>query len=140
MKSINMHPMATHGQTAEPRNIRHVPKVFCSAMVVIGLNTSLTSAATKANAASTSGTGLVVVENPVSYADGRPYPSYRLNAVDQGMFLEYGKGPDQCDTMNAREALINYVDGTYYLYYDGAGAKGWVSCLAVSKDLKTWER
>ena len=56
------------------------------------------------------------------------------------MFLEYGKGPNQCDTMNAREAMINYVDGTYYLYYDGAGAKGWVSCLAVSKDLKTWER
>jgi len=86
------------------------------------------------------GTGLVLVENPVSYADGRPYPSYRLNAVDQGKFLEYGKGPDQCDSMNAREALINFVDGTYYLYYDGAGPKGWVSCLAVSTDLKTWER
>jgi len=110
-------------------------KVFCLAMAVIGLGASLTLAAT-----STNGTSLVLVTNPVSYEDGRPYPSYRLNAVDQGMVLEYGKGPNQCDTMNAREALIYYVDGTYYLYYDGAGAKGWVSCLAVSKDLKTWER
>ena len=102
-------------------------KVFCLAMAVIGLGASLTLAAT-----STNGTSLVLVTNPVSYEDGRPYPSYRLNAVDQGMVLEYGKGPNQCDTMNAREALIYYVDGTYYLYYDGAGAKGWVSCLAVS--------
>jgi len=140
MKFINAHSIPTLGQTARPRKIRQMPQVFGLAMAMIGLSAPFTSAASKPGAASTSGTGLVVVENPVSYLDGRPYPSYRLNAVDQGMFLEYGKGPNQCDTMNAREALINYVDGTYYLYYDGAGAKGWVSCLAVSKDLKTWER
>ena len=114
--------------------------IYMHAMALIGLGATLTSAADKPKEVSSSGTGLVAVENPVSYLDGRPYPSYRLNAVDQGMFLKYGEGPNRCDTMNAREAMINCVDGTYYLYYDGAGAKGWVSCLAVSRDLKTWER
>ena len=108
-----------------------------SCLAIIGLSASLASAVNKPSA---NGTGLLLVTNPVSYADGRPYPSYRLNAVDKGKILEYGKGPNKCDTMNAREAMINYDNGTYYLYYDGAGAKGWVSCLAVSKDLKTWER
>ena len=124
MKSINRHSIPTHSQTTEPRNIRQMPQVFGLAMALIGLSAPLTSAETKPKAASTAGTGLVVVDNPVSYLDGRPYPSYRLNAVDQGMFLEYGKGPNQCDSMNAREAMINCVDGTYYLYYDGVGAKG----------------
>ena len=137
---MNMHNIATHSQTAEPQNIRHMLKVFCLAMAVIGLSAPPTSAATKPGAASTPGTGLLLVTNPVSYEDGRPYPSYRMDAVDQGKFLDYGKGPNQCDSMNAREALINYVDGTYYLYYDGAGPNGWVACLAVSTDLKTWER
>ena len=140
MKFNSAHSIPTHSQAAGQQNIRQMPQVVGLAMVLIGVSAPFTSAASKPGAASTSGTGLVVVENPVSYLDGRPYPSYRLNAVDQGMFLEYGKGPNQCDTMNAREAMINCVDGTYYLYYDGAGAKGWVSCLAVSRDLKTWER
>ena len=93
-------------------------------MALFGLGVSSILAETKPEVNSTHGTGLVLVKNPVSYADGRPYPSYRLDAVDEGMFLEYGKGPNQCDSMNAREAMINCVDGTYYLYYDGAGAKG----------------
>ena len=105
MKSINVHNIFTCSQTAGPRNIRQMPQVFGLAMVLIGFSAPLSSAEDKPRAASTSGTGLVVVENSVSYLDGRPYPSYRLNAVDQGMFLEYGKGPNQCDTMNAREAM-----------------------------------
>jgi len=140
MNFINVHDIFTYGQTAGQQNIRQMPQVLGLAMVLIGISAPLTTAETQPKAASTSGTGLVAVENPLSYLDGRPYPSYRLNAVDQGMFLEYGKGPNACDTMNAREAMINCVDGTYYLYYDGAGAKGWVSCLAVSRDLKNWER
>jgi len=140
MKSINVHSRPIHSQTAESQNIRPMPQICGLAMALIGVSAQLTSAAIKHVVTSGLGTELVAVDNPVSYADGRPYPSYRLNAVDQGMFLEYGKGPNACDTMNAREAMINYVDGTYYLYYDGAGAKGWVSCLALSKDLKKWER
>jgi len=100
MKSINVHDISTHSQTAEPQNIRQMPQVFGLAMALIGLSAPPTWAATKPGAP---GAGLVAVENPVSYADGRPYPSYRLNAVDQGMFLEYGKGPNECDTMNGRD-------------------------------------
>ena len=140
MNSIKVPNQFTSRQTAEQRPFPRMPLVFGLAMLLIGLSSPLTSSADQPKAATPSGTDLVVVENPLSYLDGRPYPSYRLNAVDQGMFLEYGKGPNQCDSMNAREAMINCVDGTYYLYYDGAGAKGWVSCLAVSRDLKTWER
>ena len=107
MNFINVHDIITCGQTAGQQNIRQMPQVFGLAMAMIGLSAPLTAAETQPKAASTSGTGLVAVENPVSYLDGRPYPSYRLNAVDQGMFLEYGKGPNACDTMNAREAMIN---------------------------------
>ncbi|MCE9610256.1 MAG: hypothetical protein K8R23_08700 [Chthoniobacter sp.] len=136
-----MHFLSTfNNHTSELKNIGNVQKVFCLAAAVFRFGIAPILAESKLEATSTHGTGLVLVKNPVSYADGRPYPSYRMDAVDQGKFLEYGKGPNQCDTMNAREAMINCVDGTYYLYYDGAGAKGWVSCLAVSKDLKNWER
>ena len=86
------------------------------------------------------GTSLVPVTNPTNYRDGRPYAGYRMDAVDQGKILPYGLGPNQCDSMNAREALINYVEGKYYLYYDGAGPNGWVACLAESTDLTTWVR
>ena len=136
-----MHFLNTfNNHTSELKNIGNAQKVFCLAAAVFGFGIAPILAESKLEATSTHGTGLVLVKNPVPYADGRPYPSYRMDAVDQGKFLEYGKGPNQCDTMNAREAMINCVDGTYYLYYDGAGAKGWVSCLAVSKDLKNWER
>jgi len=84
------------------------------------------------------GSSLVPVTNPINYGDGRPYPAFRMDAVDQGMFLAYGQGPNQCDYLGAREALINYWNGKYYLYYDGAGPAGWVACLAESTDLTTW--
>ena len=80
---------------------------------------------------------LTGVTNPL---DGPPYPSYRLNAVDQGEFFPYGLGPNRCDELGCREALINYYDGTYYLYYDGAGPNGWLACLATSTNLQTWDR
>ncbi len=73
------------------------------------------------------------------YFDQRPQASHRLPACDQGLLLPYGQGPEQCDYLGMREALINQVDGVFYLYYDGAGPRGWLACLAVSKDLKTWD-
>jgi len=84
------------------------------------------------------GSSLTPVTNPINYGDGRPYPAFRMDAVDQGMFLAYGQGPNQCDYLGAREALINYWNGKYYLYYDGAGPAGWVACVAESTDLITW--
>ena len=84
------------------------------------------------------GAELLQITNPVIYADGRPYPTYRMNATDLGKFLDYGKAPNQSDYLGIREALINQVDGKFYLYYDGAGPKGWLAHLAESVDLKSW--
>ena len=74
------------------------------------------------------------------YPDGRPSATLRMEAKDQGVVLKHGDGPGQCDNLGAREALIFEEKGVYHLFYDGAGPKGWLACLATSKDLKTWEK
>jgi|GEM_PF-1114901 len=74
------------------------------------------------------------------YPDGRPAAILRMEAKDQGVVLKHGDGPGQCDMLGAREALIFEEKGVYHLFYDGAGPKGWLACLATSKDLKTWEK
>jgi predicted GH43/DUF377 family glycosyl hydrolase len=61
-----------------------------------------------------------------------------MNAVDEGIVLRYGDGPDSCDVYGAREAIVNEDKGIYHLFYDGAGKEGWKACLAESNDLKTW--
>lgn len=83
----------------------------------------------------------IVPESPVKqYPDGRPGAAFRLNAKDQGVILKHGDGPDKCDYLGAREALIFEEKGIYHLFYDGAGPKGWLACLATSPDLKTWQK
>lgn len=74
------------------------------------------------------------------YPDGRPSASLRMDAKDQGIILKHGDGPDQCDYLGAREALIFEENGIYHLFYDGAGPKGWLACLATSRDLQSWEK
>lgn len=74
------------------------------------------------------------------YRDGRPSATLRMEAKDQGAILKHGEGPNQCDYLGAREALIFEEKGIYHLFYDGAGPKGWLACLATSKDLQTWEK
>jgi len=74
------------------------------------------------------------------YPDGRPSATLRMEAKDQGVVLKHGDGPGLCDILGAREALIFEEKGVYHLFYDGAGPKGWLACLAISKDLKTWEK
>lgn len=74
------------------------------------------------------------------YHDGRPVASLRMEALDQGVVIRHGDGPGRCDLLGAREALIFQEDGTYHLFYDGAGPKGWLACLATSRDLKVWEK
>jgi predicted GH43/DUF377 family glycosyl hydrolase len=77
---------------------------------------------------------------PLKYLDNRPVAKYRMDAEDAGVVLSYGNGPDSCDYLGAREAIINKENDTYYLFYDGAGPKGWLVCLATSKNLVDWER
>lgn len=75
-----------------------------------------------------------------SYGDGRPTAPWRMDASDHGIVLRSGDGPDQCDYLGAREALVYEWDGTYYLHYDGAGPTGWRACLATSKNLVDWSK
>jgi arylsulfatase A-like enzyme len=63
-----------------------------------------------------------------------------MDAKDQGVVLRYGDGPDQCDWLGAREAIVFQSGGTYYLHYDGAGPRGWLACLATSTDLVHWTK
>ncbi len=72
------------------------------------------------------------------YPDGRPSAIWRLEAKDQGVVLKHGGGPNQCDLLGARDVWVYESDGRYYMHYDGAGPKGWLACLATSKDLVNW--
>ena len=77
---------------------------------------------------------------PVVYPDGRPGASWRLDAVDQGVVMRHGDGPDQCDVLGARDVWVYEAAGTYYMHYDGAGRKGWLCCLATSTNLVDWTK
>lgn len=83
---------------------------------------------------------VTVPAGEAAYSDGRPAATLRLEAKDQGVLLRHGDGPDQCDLLGAREALIFEEKGTYYLFYDGAGPRGWLACLATSRNLKDWTK
>ena len=74
------------------------------------------------------------------YSDGRPTTAMRLDAKDQGIVLRYGTGPDNCDIYGARDVWVFEAGGTFYMHYDAAGPKGWLSALAVSNNLVTWEK
>jgi predicted GH43/DUF377 family glycosyl hydrolase len=85
------------------------------------------------------GTRLVALEAPLSYPDGRPATRYRLDAKDVGIVYRHGQGPQGCDKLGARDIWVWEHQGTYYMHYDGAGAKGWLACLATSKNAATWK-
>jgi predicted GH43/DUF377 family glycosyl hydrolase len=74
------------------------------------------------------------------YPDGRPATVLRLDATDSGPIIRHGEGPARCDDLGAREAICFRSNNTYYLHYDGAGPTGWLACLAVSRDLRHWDR
>lgn len=75
------------------------------------------------------------------YKDGRPECKYRMDAEDFGMVMAYGAGPDSCDLIGARDIWVFKADdSTFCMHYDAAGPRGWLSSLAVSKDLIHWEK
>lgn len=74
------------------------------------------------------------------YEDGRPEATLRMDAKDYGIILKYGDGPDKCDILGARDVWVFEDQGIYYMHYDAAGPKGWLSSLATSKDLINWEK
>jgi predicted GH43/DUF377 family glycosyl hydrolase len=76
---------------------------------------------------------------PRCYADGRPAATMRLDAQGAEPIIRHGDGPNRCDYLGAREAIAFQAGDTYYLHYDGAGPRGWLACLATSKDLHHWD-
>ena len=86
--------------------------------------------------ASTAGSGFAALS--AAYEDGRPQARLRLDAQDQGVVLRHGVGPNQCDYLGARDVWVWPADGTFFMHYDGAGPRGWLACLATSKDLEHW--
>ncbi len=74
-----------------------------------------------------------------AYPDGRPSARFRLEAADAGRVFLHGSGSDSCDYLGARDIWAWEHKGVYYMHYDGAGPKGWLTCLAVSRDLVRWE-
>lgn len=75
---------------------------------------------------------------PVTYRDGRPAATLRMDANDHGVVLRHGGGPGDCDKLGARDVWVFESGGTHYMHYDAAGPRGWLCSLAVSKDLTTW--
>ncbi len=86
------------------------------------------------------GTRIIPSEVKISYPDNRPSAKFRLEARDHGVVLKHGMSPDSCDYLGARDIWVWEDKGKYYMHYDGAGPKGWLACLAVSRDLVNWER
>jgi predicted GH43/DUF377 family glycosyl hydrolase len=72
------------------------------------------------------------------YSDNRPMTTLRMDAKDAGIVIKYSDGPGSCDIYGARDIWVFESAGTYYMHYDGAGIKGWLCCLAESKDLINW--
>ena len=75
-----------------------------------------------------------------TYIDGRPSPKLRLDAADHGPVLRHGDGPGGCDLLGARDVWVWEHKGRFYMHYDGAGARGWLACLATSDDLVHWTK
>ena len=73
-----------------------------------------------------------------SYSDGRPVAKLRMDATDDGIVLKYGDGPESCDLLGARDVWVFESGGIYFMHYDAAGPKGWLTSLATSKDLVNW--
>lgn len=109
--------------------------VVCAPML-LGLCLPLACAA----AEPVSGSSVVPVSAPKTYEDGRPSAGYQLPAIDQGIVLRHGDGPEQCDILGARDVWVWEYRGRYYMHYDGAGPKGWLACLATSTDLVHWTK
>lgn len=84
------------------------------------------------------GTSVKAIRQPMAYPDGRPSASYELAAKDQGIVFKHGGGPGGCDSLGARDIWVWQHKGTFYMHYDGAGAKGWLACLATSQDATQW--
>lgn len=73
---------------------------------------------------------------------------YVQNVTDAGIVLRPDRKDEKYykyDGGGIREAIINKVGGTYYLFYDGAipgetNKSYWCACIAKSRNLINWEK
>jgi len=72
------------------------------------------------------------------YEDGRPFTGKRMPAIDHGVVLRHGDGPDNCDIYGARDVWVFEHGGSYFMHYDAAGPAAWLSASATSSDLVHW--
>jgi predicted GH43/DUF377 family glycosyl hydrolase len=75
-----------------------------------------------------------------AYEDGRPATALRVQAEDHGVVLKHGDCPRDCDQYGARDVWVWQSGGTYYMHYDAAGPKAWLTALATSGNLIHWEK
>ncbi|MCX6134867.1 MAG: hypothetical protein NTU47_13725 [Ignavibacteriales bacterium] len=92
-----------------------------------------------AAAKGTPGTSISIINQPILYPDSRPSARHLLAAKDQGIVFKHGRGPRGCDSLGARDIWVWQHKGTYYMHYDGAGAQGWLACLATSSNATEWK-
>ncbi len=92
----------------------------------------------KAESPEAEGSKIKRINKQIPYSDGRPHATYYINPVDVGIVLKHGKGPDSCDIYGARDIWVWEHHRIFYMHYDGAGPKGWTTCLAESEDLQNW--
>ncbi len=74
------------------------------------------------------------------FFDGRPAARWGLQVEEVGEVLSRGLGPDGSDREGLREPVVARIGDQYLLHYDGAGARGWLACAAISTDLVNWTR
>ncbi len=74
------------------------------------------------------------------YEDGRPAASLRVPVEDYGVVLKHGECPGDCDVYGARDVWVWRAGSTYYMHYDAAGPKAWLTALATSTDLMHWQK
>ena len=110
----------------------------CLALIAAGRQAAAAPPATRPSA--DAGSAITAIDKPLIYSDNRPAAAWRLNATDAGPVLRYGDGPNACDAMGARDVWVWAHDGRYYMHYDAAGPRGWLSSLAVSDDLVHWTK
>ena len=85
------------------------------------------------------GSQIIKIHKIINYPDNRPPVKFYVNAIDAGIIFKHGTGPDSCDVYGARDVWVWEYQRNFYMHYDGAGPKGWLSCLAVSEDLQNWK-
>jgi predicted GH43/DUF377 family glycosyl hydrolase len=114
-------------------------KTWVSTLILAWLLTGTVVWAAEGTSSQTvSGSRIVPASESVKYPDHRPSAKYRLEAKDHGVVFRHGDGPGRCDYLGARDVWVYESNGTYYMHYDGVGPKGWLCCLATSKDLLNW--